>query len=116
MAEGILAQNPNVDVIIKSEDLKTVYLNLEPLTSLSAQVSITDDKGQIVFEEWVRNTDTFERNYHLDELPNGQYFLIIEDELMVREQAILIEDEVLELDTRYWRNRYIETNSVTIGG
>ncbi len=66
------------------------------LTDFEIRLKGTD--GQLIFEEDVKKTSNFARKYNLENVSEGAYFLLIENEQMLRIQPITIKKNKLDID------------------
>ena len=73
-----------VKLYYKSEKLGTV------------EVSILNEKNEIVFNETIKKVDYFIRPYNFKELPEGEYTLIVKDELSKSIEKVSYKDEKVE--------------------
>ena len=98
MANSVFATNGNPEITIKNSGDKTFYFEAKSMTSKDFEIRIQDDKGAILFSEYGINPQTFERSYNLSELPNGEYFFLLEDDSKTQILTIIIENDELKID------------------
>lgn len=60
----------------------------------AASISITDEEGNVLFNEDVETSGRLNRRYDLSALPNGTYELSYEDNFKVQSVSFLMEDAI----------------------
>ena len=76
-------------IVVKKSGTATYKLFYKNVETSNVKVSIVDAKNKIVFAENIINEDGFVRPYNFSELADGDYTLLIEDELGIRKEKII---------------------------
>ena len=94
----IYAGNGEPGFSIKKSGEKVLHFDGKEMMLQSLEISFLDEKGAVLFTEYVTDPTTFDRNYNLEELPNGQYFLQIKLATKKMILPVTIETEGLKID------------------
>jgi hypothetical protein len=92
------ANTGELEFTIKNTESKTLYFEATDLISQPFEVQIQDKDGKVVFSEYVVNGNNFERNYNLNELPNGEYFFVLVANTKTQVLPIWVETSGLKIE------------------
>jgi len=98
MVNFAFAQRQSPGFLTNTTDAQSIQVNLLQWSSPTAQVTIKDEHNQPLFSEFVRQTNRFERNYHLEYLAIGSYYLVVEDDTMISVQPFTIKNQEIALE------------------
>ncbi len=93
-----LQAETNLQITYKYEYLKAFALTLQNLENQTHSIHLKDANGIILIAEKVVQQAQFGRMYNLENLPAGNYELIIENDEKVMIQPILIQRRFLTID------------------
>ncbi len=75
---------------VKSAGDKTFVLSFQKPLSMDAQFRIEDQDGQILFIEALEKGTHAAKKYNMSNLPEGEYFLYLEDEMSLKLQPVVL--------------------------
>ena len=84
--------------IVPIQSEKMFLLSVTAKGEGKVNVQFVDEQARILFSTDLKNKQKFDHKFNLDHLPNGQYKLIIDDELKTTEQPIGIGLGGVEID------------------
>lgn len=88
----------NPGFTIKSTGIKSFYFDMKDLKSKSVEIRLQDVNDIVFFREIVKNPTRVARKFNLVNLPEGAYFLILEDEIKIWIQKLTIGKNGLIID------------------
>ena len=77
---------------------KSIYLSFEANNSSIVLIQIKDNNEVILHQEKITNQKAFSKKFNLKNLPKGEYFLEISDEIKDVIQPIEVSDSNVEID------------------
>lgn len=92
--------------IIPIQSEKMFLLAIKAKGQGKVSIQFVDAKEQVLFSSEIKNREKFNHKFKLNDLPNGHYKLIIEDELKSTEQPILIDSEGVAIDPSTRQHMY----------
>ncbi len=94
----LLATEINPVVNLKKGIEKSFALYMDYQTAKDFEITLKDKASQVLFQEKVENTKQFAKQFNLAKLPDGIYFLSIEDHMSIYTQVIQIAGKELAID------------------
>jgi len=98
MTISVFAINEEPEFIVRNLEEKTIYFEVKDITSKDFEIRIQDEEGITLFSEYSLSTAIFERTYNLSELPNGVYYILLEDDSKIQIIPVIIESDGLKID------------------
>jgi len=82
--------------------------------STNVQIVLEDQDGRTLYKEQLKNLENFAKRYNLSNLPNGEYILTIEDELIIKSIDLSIEGNlvIFEEEENTFKPQTTTTNSI----
>lgn len=93
-----LQADTNLQITYKYEYLKAFAVNLQGLENQSHSIQLKDEHGTILIEEKVAQQAEFGRMYNLENLPEGNYKLVVENDRKLTIQPVIIHRRFLTID------------------
>ena len=73
-----------VDVKVKANEKKMVYVNFAKLQGKTVNIRVFDDAGELIHTEKIDRNDAVLKKYNLSDIPNGPYSFEVVDTQMLR--------------------------------
>ncbi len=93
-----LQAETNLQITYKYEYLKAFSVKLENLQNQIHSIQLKDANGITLIEETVVNQVAFGRMYNLENLPEGSYNLVVENDRKLTIQPVIIHRRFLTID------------------
>ena len=84
--------------IIPIQSEKMFLLSIKAKGQGKVNIQFVDAQAQLLFSTEVKNRERFNHKFQLNDLPNGDYKLIVEDELKSTEQQVNIRYDGVDID------------------
>ncbi|MCM5661548.1 DUF3244 domain-containing protein [Galbibacter mesophilus] len=103
---------------VKSDDNRTVDLFLEQ-SSHPMSISFEDARGEILYNYNHKSLSTNAKRYKFDDLPNGVYYFVLEDDIKIERVPVLFTNtktivETGKVETVYKPYYRVDNNMVSV--
>ena len=95
---ALFATDVNPGIVVTKGNQKSFALHLNYQTERSFKIALKDAASTTLFKENVKQAKAFAKNFDLKNLPDGTYFLQIEDQQSIHTQAIEVHGNTLTID------------------
>lgn len=111
LAGEVVPSASNTSVSLKGEIVKIFYRSED---SEKVKVTIYDASSKAVFSEEIKNKPSFVRPYNLENLPYGEYTIVLEDKNGKKEEKVSFVKKAAEVNASIIHNKESRKALVTL--